>query len=163
MLSDLPIACLRPHASDGHILAKSCATTFSPLNVTHRSEFHQRLPKREHVPREALAKSDLDKIRVVPNPYVVTNEFEPINYYDQGRGDRAIHFVNLPTQCTIRIYTVSGQLIDVIEHDTDIYGRGEVVWDMMSKENMDIGFGVYVYHVDAGKLGKKMGKFAIIK
>ncbi len=112
---------------------------------------------------ESLAKSDLDKISVVPNPYVVSNEFEPVNYYDQGRGDRALHFVNLPIKCTIRIYTLSGQLVDVIEHHTDIYGRGEVTWDMMSKENMDIGFGVYVYHVDAGKLGTKIGKFAVIK
>ncbi|MBN1995948.1 hypothetical protein JW935_00250, partial [candidate division KSB1 bacterium] len=102
---------------------------------------------------ESLATSNLEKISVVPNPYIVTNEFEPVNYYDQGRGDRALHFVNLPVKCTIRIYTLSGQLVDVIEHSTDLYGRGEAVWDMMSKENMDIGFGVYVYHVDAGKLG----------
>jgi hypothetical protein len=28
---------------------------------------------------------------------------------------------------------------------------------------MDIGFGVYIYHVDAGELGTKVGKFAVIK
>jgi hypothetical protein len=111
----------------------------------------------------ALAQESLEKINVVPNPYIVTNEFEPVNYYDQGRGDRAIHFTNLPMKCTIRIYTISGQLVDTIEHESAMTDRGEIAWDMTTKEEMDIGFGVYVYHVDAGDLGTKIGKFAVIK
>ena len=110
-----------------------------------------------------VAKASLDNIKVVPNPYIVTNEFEPANYYDQGRGDRHLHFINLPSKCTIRIYTLSGQLVKTIEHHVGINERGEAIWDMLTKENMDIGFGVYFYHVDAGELGKRIDKFAIIK
>jgi hypothetical protein len=112
---------------------------------------------------ESLIAEGLDNIEVVPNPYVVSNEFEPTNYYVQGRGDRHLHFVNLPPQCTIRIYTLSGQHVDTIEHDVGHLDRGEAIWDMTTKEEMDIGFGVYIYHVDAGKYGEKIGKFAVIK
>ncbi|MBN2028910.1 hypothetical protein JW824_01585, partial [bacterium] len=110
-----------------------------------------------------IAKVSLDKIRVAPNPYIVSNEFEPVNYYDQGRGDRHLHFINLPPKCTIRIYTMSGQLVKTITHNVDVDDRGEEIWDMLTKENMDIGFGVYFYHVDAGEYGTRIDKFAIIK
>ena len=36
------------------------------------------------------AKADLDKIRVVPNPYIITNTWEPQNPYANGRGEREI-------------------------------------------------------------------------
>ena len=36
-------------------------------------------------------------------------------------------------------------------------------WDLVSKDGMDISFGVYVYHVDAPGIGEKIGRFAIIK
>ena len=112
---------------------------------------------------ESLILTSLEHIQVVPNPYVVTNEFEPTNYYVQGHGDRHLHFVNLPPKCSIRIYTLSGQHVKTIEHDVGIADRGEAIWDMTTKEAMDIGFGVYIYHVDAGEHGEKIGKFAVIK
>jgi hypothetical protein len=34
---------------------------------------------------------------------------------------------------------------------------------MLSKDQLDISYGVYVYHIDAGQLGTKIGKFAVIK
>ena len=37
------------------------------------------------------------------------------------------------------------------------------VWDLVSKDGMDIAFGVYIFHVDAPGIGEKIGKFAIIK
>lgn len=49
------------------------------------------------------AKQTLDKIRVVPNPYVVTAAWEPQNTYRSGRGPRRIEFIHLPERCTIRI------------------------------------------------------------
>jgi len=64
-------------------------------------------------------------------------------------------------------------------HDTDIqhtgpdggYDRarftvpvdGTEIWDMLSKDELDIAYGVYIFHVDAGDLGQKIGKFAVIK
>lgn len=108
------------------------------------------------------AKVDMDLIRVVPNPYVVTASWEPQNPYANGRGPRELHFINLPQTCTIRIFNVRGQLVNTLEHKTTLTD-GTYIWDMMSKDFLDISYGVYVYHVDAGEIGTKIGKFAIIK
>ena len=109
-----------------------------------------------------LAKSDLDKIRVVPNPYVATALWEPQNPYNSGRGPRSIHFTHLPAECKIRIFTINGELVDKIDHKTDL-NDGAAHWDMLTKDNLSISYGVYIYHIDAPGIGEKMGKFAVIK
>ena len=108
------------------------------------------------------AKVDLDDIRVVPNPYIVSNSWEPPNTYANGRGPRELHFINLPNQCTIRIFNIRGQLIRTLEHDAGS-ASGTVIWDMKSEEGLDIAYGIYIYHVDAGEVGNKISKFAVIK
>ncbi|MEG8947318.1 hypothetical protein [Rosettibacter firmus] len=108
------------------------------------------------------AKEELDRIRVVPNPYVAAETWEPRNTYTSGRGPREIHFINLPAKCTIRIFNVSGALIKTIEHDSP-YENGTEIWDVLSDEKFEIAYGIYVYHVDAPGIGQKTGTFAIIK
>jgi hypothetical protein len=112
---------------------------------------------------EALAKRDLNDIKVVPNPYVVANSFEPPNPYSSGRGPRELHFTHLPEKCTIKIFNVRGQLVTTLEHDSPAIADGTEIWNMLTKDQMDIAYGVYVFHVDAGRLGTKVGKFAVIK
>ena len=112
------------------------------------------------VNNDALSESVLDDIIVVPNPYIGTASWEGKNPFDDGRGPRELHFVNLPEKCTIRIYTVSGHLVDTIEHDSL---TGTANWDMLTKDNLDIAYGVYVFHVDAPGIGEKIGRFAVIK
>ena len=108
------------------------------------------------------AKHDLDKIAVVPNPYVATASWEPANRYRAGRGERKIWFINIPKNCTIRIYTIRGYLVDTIVYNgTDNYGA--VSWDLVSKDGMDIAYGIYIYHVEAPGIGEKIGRFAVIK
>ncbi len=109
-----------------------------------------------------LAKDQLDKIRVVPNPYVATASWEPKNAYNSGRGERQIHFTHLPSECTIRIYTVSGELVTTIEHRSDILD-GTAFWDLLTRDKLSVAYGVYIYHIDAPGLGEKVGKFALIK
>jgi hypothetical protein len=112
---------------------------------------------------EKLANQNLDRIQVVPNPYVVSNSWEPPNLFTTGRGPRTIHFTHLPMKCTIKIFSVRGQLVTTLEHDSQSVADGMEPWDLRTKDQLDIAFGVYVYHVDAGKLGTKVGKFAVIK
>lgn len=109
-----------------------------------------------------LAKSELDDIRVVPNPYVAAETWEPRNTYTSGRGPREIHFINLPAKCTLRIFNVSGALVRKIEHDSE-FENGTEIWDVLSDENFEISYGIYVYHVEAPGIGEKTGTFAIIK
>jgi len=116
-------------------------------------------------------KANLDAIRVVPNPYLITNTWEPRNPYANGRGERELHFTHLPPKCTIRIFNVKGQLINTLEHDAlssvsqeqvPQY-NGTLIWNMLSKDNLEIAYGIYIYHVDAPGIGEKIGKFVVIK
>jgi len=109
-----------------------------------------------------LAKGELDDIRVVPNPYVAAEKWEPINPFTSGRGPRELHFINLPQVCTIRIFNVNGILIDTVEHNSTL-DNGTAIWDMLSRDNLEISYGIYVYHLEAPGVGQKTGTFAIIK
>ncbi len=108
------------------------------------------------------AKAELDNIKVVPNPYVASARWEIKNPFNSGRGPRSIHFTHLPAKCTIRIFTVNGELVKTIEHD-EPYNDGSEYWDLLTKDNLGVSYGVYIYHVDAPGVGQKIGKFAIIK
>jgi hypothetical protein len=108
-----------------------------------------------------LAKQEMNDIRVVPNPYVATVAWEPKNTYNSGRGPREIHFINLPQKCTIRIYNVRGILVDKLEHESTA-DNGAEIWDVLSKENLDISYGVYVYHVEAPGIGQKPERLPLL-
>ncbi|MCG2717000.1 MAG: hypothetical protein L6422_12165, partial [Candidatus Marinimicrobia bacterium] len=70
---------------------------------------------------------------------------------------------HLPAQCTIRIFTVSGVLVDKIEVNNSS-DNGTTHWDMLTKEGLEIAAGMYIYHVKAKATGdEKVGKFAVIK
>ncbi len=107
------------------------------------------------------AQGDLNKVSVVPNPYTGAASWEPATT-DVGRGERRIFFTNLPNSCTIRIYTISGKLVDTIVHESTI-DNGEESWDLVSKDGMDIAYGVYIFHIEAPGIGEKIEKFAVIK
>jgi len=109
-----------------------------------------------------LAKNSLDCIKVVPNPYVAAATWEARNPYTTGRGPRSLHFNHLPNKCTIRIFTVSGELVDTIEHDSPI-DDGTEEWNLLTRDDLNVSYGIYIYYVDAPGIGQKIGKFAIIK
>lgn len=109
------------------------------------------------------AKASLDKIKVVPNPYVVTHAAEArlLSTQTSGRGEREIRFTYIPPNSKISIYTVRGELIKTLYHD-DLY-VGDVFWNLRTDENMDVAYGIYVYVVEAEGIGTKIDKFALIK
>ncbi|RJP61917.1 MAG: hypothetical protein C4539_19060 [Ignavibacteriales bacterium] len=109
-----------------------------------------------------LAKNSLDKIAVVPNPYICTNAWENRNLNQTGRGERRIDFIHLPMQCTIRIYTLTGALLKTLEKTTGAED-GTVSWNLVTEDGMDVSFGLYIYQVDAPGVGDYIGKFTVIK
>jgi len=115
------------------------------------------------LPNYAAGDGDLDNVLVVPNPYKVTSA------YEFGPFEREIQFTNLPAECMIRIYTVNGDLVQVIHHEENSIGyRGLSVeaWDLRTYNNQEVAFGVYLYHIVSGgfKEGQEhVGKFAVIK
>lgn len=109
------------------------------------------------------AKSALRDIAVVPNPYVSASTFElQPRTQAGGRGERLLYFIHLPAQCTIRIYTVSGDHVVTLEHNAGLE-NGSQSWDLLNKDRMDIAYGIYIFHVDAPGVGEFVGKFAVIK
>jgi len=107
------------------------------------------------------AKIQMRDIFVVPDPYVVANDFEPI-YELAGFSQRKVDFVNLPPKCTIKIFTTAGKLVKTIYHDEpEDFGRAS--WDLTSEDGPEIAFGIYFFVVEAEELGITRGKFAVIK
>lgn len=132
--------------------------TGKPFRTGESFQFKMRVPAED----KEKAKSELDKIAVVPNPYVGAASWEPQNLFRSGRGERKVFFVNLPSSCTIRIYTVSGSLVKEIQH-TGSFDNGQESWNLVSKDGMDISYGIYVFHIEAPGIGEQIGKLAIIK
>lgn len=105
---------------------------------------------------------DLDQIRVIPNPYAVTSAYE--SSLEWWVKELQFHF--LPEECTIRIFTLSGDLVQILHHEPGSDGyRGPSVeaWDLTTYNDQEVGFGIYIYHIKAEGIGEKLGKFAIIK
>lgn len=110
---------------------------------------------------EELAASQLDQIAVVPNPYVAASAFEPASQIS-GRGERRLQFIHLPQSCTIRIYNIRGELIQTLYHE-GVGSDGAMFWDMLTRDQQDLAYGVYIYHVEAPGIGEHIGKFAVVK
>ncbi len=95
-----------------------------------------------------------DNVLVVPNPFVIgSGRSQP------GAGDN-LQFVNIPNPCTIRIYTVRGDLVKTINVGNDV---GAIVpWDQVSEYGQFVKSGIYIFHLES-PLGTKIGKFAIVR
>ena len=102
-------------------------------------------------------------IRVVPNPYYAASAIESSlpPGISSGRGERKVEFQNLPLNSKVRIYNSRGQHIITLDHDGNYYD-GSISWNLRTKENADIAYGVYLYIVESD-FGIKKGKLAIIK
>jgi hypothetical protein len=112
---------------------------------------------------EQVAQEQLPQVRVVPNPYVTASALEaPLPPgITSGRGTRRMDFIHLPAGAKISIFTARGDHVVTLYQDGNIE-NGTVSWNLKTKENLDVAFGVYFYVVDSS-VGKKTGKIAIIK
>lgn len=97
---------------------------------------------------------DLNKITVAPNPYVGSNEAELSEY------ETLLGFHHLPERCTIYIYNLLGNLVDIIHHNSP---TGSEYWDMTTRSRESISSGLYIYRVRDEFGNEKVGKFAVIK
>ncbi|MSP64420.1 MAG: hypothetical protein EXR24_04690 [Ignavibacteria bacterium] len=132
--------------------------TKKPFNRGDYFEFRTHSSRIENT----LAKNQLEKISVVPNPYVAAASWEPRTLFQSDRGTRKIDFVNLPAICTIKIFTINGAHVKTLEKSSAA-NNGAISWDLISDDGMEIAYGLYVYHVKAKDIGEHIGKFAVIK
>ena len=105
----------------------------------------------------------MDNIKVVPNPYVMTNMMESAVANPFLNQRRRLMFTHVPSDCIIKIFTVSGVMVDEILVSNEPE-NGIIHWDMLTRENLEIAAGMYIYHIEAHETGdQKTGKFAVIK
>ena len=102
-----------------------------------------------------VEKDDLENIKVVPNPYIVSAEWELDPH------TRQLGFTNLPTVCDIYIYTLSGERVISIHHNNPT--EGWEWWNMLSVNQQEIAYGCYLYVVETSNGRKKVGKFVILR
>jgi hypothetical protein len=105
------------------------------------------------VVREAT-EDDLAGVHTVPDPYYVTNAFE------QTTETKVIKFVNLPAQAIVRIYSSSGVLVSMIEHNSAQFG-GSADWNVRNRNNQVVASGVYFYHIESGG-ARRVGRFTVV-
>ena len=132
-------------------------STKKPFRTGEYFEFTSKAPTLDL----SKAQKDLSNVAVVPNPYVGAASWEP-QTASVGRGERRVFFIHLPQSCTIRIYTMSGHLVQTLSHNSTI-DNGQEPWNLVSRDGMNIAFGVYVFHVEAPGIGTQVGKFAVLK
>ena len=113
----------------------------------------------------------LGRVRVVPNPYRTDKDYtlesggyEGLNFkWDESR--RIIKFINLPVRCTIRVFSLAGDLVRTIQHDGGVgsaFPKGDHDMELVSESNRALASGLYVFTVESD-LGTQVGKFVIIR
>ncbi|MCK4397058.1 hypothetical protein KAW96_10785, partial [candidate division WOR-3 bacterium] len=115
--------------------------------------------------------ADEEEVIVIPNPYRIdqTQKYRDLKWEDwEGYGwsehKRRICFANLPQRCTIRIFSLGGDLIKTIEHDYSRSNRSYEDWNLITRDVQGIVSGIYLFSVENHISGKiQVGKFVVIK
>ena len=103
------------------------------------------------------AGASMADIRVVPNPFHLGSEAD-VRWPDKK--DK-LGFLDIPGQCTIKIYTQLGELINTIVH-TD--GSGDEYWDHTTSSRQVIASGLYIAHITDDETGDTAErKFVIVR
>lgn len=102
-----------------------------------------------------LDEDDLSRIKVVPNPYMVSAQWEQSEY------TKKLLFTNLPSECLIKIFTLTGEFVKSVEHNNP-YDDSEA-WDLTTINRQEVAPGLYVFSVELPDGKKHVGKFAIIR
>jgi hypothetical protein len=124
------------------------------------------LASRKRVKLPFSVSHELNKVLVVPNPYRVDQDYSYEMGGYEGRAKtwnenkRLIKFIHLPSKCLIRIFSLAGDMIATLRHESE--SQGELDWDLLSESNRTIASGVYVFTVESD-YGTQTGKFVIIR
>jgi hypothetical protein len=100
----------------------------------------------------ASSRGDMDKIRVVPNPYYGYNQNQ------SSISDRFVAFRRLPKKCNIKIYSLNGDMIRQLDKDNE---DPALKWDLKNLENNPVASGMYIVLINAEGIGQKIIKLAV--
>ena len=109
----------------------------------------------------AEAREAAGSVWVVPNPFRATSGWDRAPVYGD-RITRHIDFMGLPrSRCTIKIWTVAGDLVRVIDHDGS-NGDGQAAWDLVTRNGQEAESGIYLFTVDSPR-GTDRGHFVVVR
>jgi hypothetical protein len=111
------------------------------------------------------------EVAVVPNPYrsdVAYTAYDPPwerpapGWSTWTESERRIRFINLPKDCVISIYTLSGDLVRTLRHSDPVLSFHS--WNLTSYVGQAVASGIYLFAVeDSGSGEVQVGKFVIIR
>ena len=93
------------------------------------------------------AKSDLEMVTVVPNPYYA------FSTYEDNALTHKVKIANVPDKCVVTIYTVNGAKIRQFKKDSD--DITSIDWDLTNFANTPIASGFYIIHVKDNTTGNE--------
>jgi len=100
-----------------------------------------------------LKRQAVEQINVFPNPYFGFSRLET------NRFQKFVTFTHLPEKATIRIFTLAGIPVRVIEHDSPSQFER---WDLTNQDGIPVASGIYLVHIDT-PYGEKVLKLAIVQ
>jgi hypothetical protein len=116
--------------------------TFDTSSIASRSEDGETL------------ESVLDDIGIVPNPYYAYSD------YEETKLDNIVKIINLPYDCDISIYNLSGTLIRQ-------YQKADPVtfldWDLKNQVNIPIASGIYLIHIKTDQGDRIIKWFGVMR
>ncbi len=98
----------------------------------------------------SIAENALETVRVVPNPYYGSSQ------YEDSQLDNIVKITNLPQECEISIFMANGTKVRTISKDTELTF---VEWDLTNDYDVPIASGVYLIHINAPGIGEKVVKW----
>lgn len=98
-------------------------------------------------------KANLEGVSVVPNPFRAREAWD-------GSGNHEVHFVNLPSQARITIYTASGDKVAEFDHNDPT--RDFARWNLKNQNGQDVTSGIYMYRVVSGAFSSQ-NRFIVIR
>ncbi len=128
--------------------------TIYPYTVTRPGIVYDVDSKKPEIGSTTVAseRGALSDIRVVPNPYYGYN----IN--EKSSTQRFVTFRKLPINCTIRIYTLNGDLVKkLVKNDQ----ASTINWNLTNLDDIPVASGLYLALIDAPGIGQKTMKLAI--
>jgi hypothetical protein len=111
------------------------------------------------------------KVTIVPNPYpgmdhdarITGRAIGDMVEYEGDPSGRRIRFLNLPRQATVRIFSLSGDLVWSEYFDNPLNPVGEPPgWNLVSRNNQEIVSGTYIVHVES-PLGNEVTRLVVVR
>jgi hypothetical protein len=110
------------------------------------------------------------EVYVYPNPYRVDDNYRSGGFEGRDRRDlpdertREVHFANLPARCTIRIFSLDGDLVRELIHDVDPADplANHDSWDLITRNSQQPVSGLYYWTVEDESGQTQIGKLVLI-